>query len=1299
MRESYSRTRAYIIVVFFALGAMLNCAGEGCEGCDLMETIPGGFPSERRIENGMQIRVTSQGIQFLEENLDRILGDMMPDGLVFEVPPQCDIEILWVGMLDLCGTGSSDNCVADEPPCMLEVEILELSISPAPPASLNIDARINFWSLETMHTHSFLPGLNCQIDVDTRLGSQAYANATARIDFLQDSQSNRTSAVLTDLDIPDGDIESEDLVISGGLTCSGIDTFFKNTIIRQVKDKVREKIDEMMLSTNVTCDPDEPECPEMSSCQEVILQDNEGNDLFFYYCREDSDEGWVQAMGMEGRLNLGGLLYSLAPGSNDLDLHLRAGGYSSVVNEGLSLGVLAGTESSPANHPCVPALDPPLIEAAPTSTVFEGETRPDEKPFQIGIGIHKSFLETAIYAMFDAGAFCMAIGPRQNDFLTMGSFSVFLDSMTDLIHDGDPGIVLHLRPQSPFSLDLGAGTTDEEGNIEEPLLTLGAQDLAVDLYAFIDYRFIRLFRIIGDVSLPLNLDINEENQLIPVLGDLKGAFENIRVEESRLLAEDPEEIASVFPILIDTVSGMLGGNVLGPIDLPAFAGFNLILEEGSIASVDNNTFLAIFAGLDYVGIPPEEPSQLIGSVQTFARLVGVELPSEKDFNAISVDHTLKNGPVAVISLDAEVEPSVMGPEDIVEFSYRLNKGLWSPYFQTRTLEIQRPGLWLRGVHKVEVKARIAGKPESADPTPAVVEIEIDSHTGLAMHEDSSHSSAGLYGRVSPPSSGCSCRSSSEKTPGFPLLFLLVPALCFAHFMKRRSRGSGAKSSLVWLILPAIAITTVFAGCKKSAGRDCGDPSGLPLICAEPIPQCEYYEYLVGLEEMTYDRSCNPVPVLCDCDSDEVETGNYGRFLSMAEHNGLILISCYSDQWGDLNVVEVDHEGKIIPEAVDGVPFGTPLSGDPDGFRAGLARRGENVGKYTSIAFDSQGYAHISYIDVDERSVKHTKGLPGDWLSNHLENEKEGHEESVYTALLIDENDIPHIFFMVTGLEDEEGLGFKSELRLASASSSSPGNPADWSIEVIDETPVPCGGLCPEDKICLAESWTCVTEDDDCDLCEPNEGCIMGECIPVLEKPTWTDLPEGTGLFVSTGLLSDGRMVAVYYDRSAGSAMFASGMPGQSWNVQVLEGDAYSDVGLYASLFVDDEDNIHIAYHDAVHDNLVYRRLDSELTPEVREIADNGDREGEYHVVGLDTRIFSDRDNAVRIFYQDGTAADLWEAVRIADDEWSASPHLESEAGHGFFTHVVRASDGTFWAAEYRYDREAEKFKGVYAWSF
>ena len=64
---------------------------------------------------------------------------------------------------------------------------------------------------------------------------------------------------------------------------------------------------------------------------------------------------------------------------------------------------------------------------------------------------------------------------------------------------------------SSMEVGLGRYETDEEGNqvLVEPLLHLGARDLALDLRLAIAHRFVRLATIVVDLNIGLALDIGE----------------------------------------------------------------------------------------------------------------------------------------------------------------------------------------------------------------------------------------------------------------------------------------------------------------------------------------------------------------------------------------------------------------------------------------------------------------------------------------------------------------------------------------------------------------------------------------------------------------------------------------------------------------------------------------------------------------------------------------------------------------------------------------------------------------------
>ncbi len=77
----------------FVLVIFGGCAGScsGCSGCGVTP-LPGGFPSDKRVENATSVRLTDSGLKFLSANLGPIAGNLVgggtdPNGTItFDVP-------------------------------------------------------------------------------------------------------------------------------------------------------------------------------------------------------------------------------------------------------------------------------------------------------------------------------------------------------------------------------------------------------------------------------------------------------------------------------------------------------------------------------------------------------------------------------------------------------------------------------------------------------------------------------------------------------------------------------------------------------------------------------------------------------------------------------------------------------------------------------------------------------------------------------------------------------------------------------------------------------------------------------------------------------------------------------------------------------------------------------------------------------------------------------------------------------------------------------------------------------------
>jgi hypothetical protein len=285
---------------------------------------------------------------------------------------------------------------------------------------------------------------------------------------------------------------------------------------------------------------------------------------------------------------------------------------------------------------------------------------------------------------------------------------------------------------------------------------------------------------------------------------------------------------------------------------------------------------------------------------------------------------------------------------------------------------------------------------------------------------------------------------------------------------------------------------------------------------------------------------------------------------------------------------------------------------------------------------------IAYHDLDGHSLKLARETgDGDWETSVVDIDDTGDAViGQYASLAIGADGVPQIAYMAVGLDDGNG-GRTTELRYARAASAEPGQPDDWTVEVLDEEPIG-------------------------------------------EAPAYYDLPDGVGLFASLLLLPDGRPVVVYYNRVRGNLVVAEQQGG--WETTRLDGGGDSDRGAWADALVDESGTVHVAYQDAVGDQLLYTAWSGGDAGSI-EIVDDGVRGGESrtHPVGASASLFIDQDGAVSIAYQDGATSDLVIARRDGGS-WTRDD-LSAPLLDGF--HISAASrEGRSALSSYQYDQAA-----------
>jgi MYXO-CTERM domain-containing protein len=444
--------------------------------------------------------------------------------------------------------------------------------------------------------------------------------------------------------------------------------------------------------------------------------------------------------------------------------------------------------------------------------------------------------------------------------------------------------------------------------------------------------------------------------------------------------------------------------------------------------------------------------------------------------------------------------------------------------------------------------------------------------------------------------GCDC--SAGGSPGSIAGMLVVFGLALLFLARRRLRPPvGSARAIV-----AVAVTILGAG--MVGGCSCGSEAGPPI--------CEDDQVLICFDdEMT----------MCTC-TDQIRLGRVGQHSEMAVGpDGSYWVSAYNASYGDLMVANVFDQGRVPDEAwqfLDGIPEG-PVAVPGSDIRGGIREPGPDVGLYTSIATAETGEVVISYFAKETGSLK-VATFAGDTWATHdvdigsLGDDVQGFEiAGQYSSIVIGNDGLATVAYFVNVSDDE---GHRTEVRLARASAAAPSSAADWSIAVVEATPVE----------------------------------VTGEPDPL-------NIPEGSGLFIDVDLDSAGEPVLAYYDRTGGALRVAASDGAGGFAVTTLDGgDGARDVGWYPGLAVDSQDRVHVSYVSASNDDLLYiNTLDGspELVDDGYRIVgqtEDGLPEPEFHFVGDDSELVLTSAGAV-IIYQDATTHELLLARKDETGRW------------------------------------------------
>ncbi|MGM0577844.1 MAG: hypothetical protein ACQEXJ_19110 [Myxococcota bacterium] len=189
--------------------------------------------------------------------------------------------------------------------------------------------------------------------------------------------------------------------------------------------------------------------------------------------------------------------------------------------------------------------------------------------------------------------------------------------------------------------------------------------------------------------------------------------------------------------------------------------------------------------------------------------------------------------------------------------------------------------------------------------------------------------------------------------------------------------------------------------------------------------------------------------------------------------------------------------------------------------------------------------------------------------------------------------------------------------------------------------------------CSGEEGEAPCRDESCPV---DQTCVEGACRPI-EVPTATG---ELGQHTQVALRDDGRMVVVTWDRTHTNLVLALERPDGSLDKRIVAGWRFDDhqlldtrAGRWPSVAVDDQDVVHLAWHDGFESALKVARLtpDDDLAVETVDGAGEADR-------GTWTSLAVAPDGTVHVAYRDESARRLRHAERTPDGTW----HVESVDG-------------------------------------
>lgn len=746
MRASNGALTTRLVWLVVGVVTAMGCSSMGgMGGCAAMQPIPTGRYAGPKNDNAVNIRLSGQGINYLNSNWE-VLAEMFAPGRTLSVGVPCTVQTVnVVGDIAIADMGGM-NCTGEscgrqdgecntsgakaDLPANVAIQITGFSLVPRSPNAIEAQVQLSVDTstiLAASKSANFLAciGLSrmkCGVRFNTAARSPNDNRLKATVTFSIDQKWDKLLAFsissISGSDVcgasgapqPPECLQPEDITLSGQNTCGDIycDTLdvgvIKGTILRLISPLLQTQIRSTLATQSCeSCGgTGMPPCPTVGSATSVC-QDNVCKDA------ADNTKCVPRFLGVEGRVNLGATLGAFgAPPTAQMDLSFAAGS-SVAVDQGLSFGTRVGVKAVDV-APCVaPNAAPPIVAVSAPNFDMEAPSRmlPDggtTRAYHAAIGLSSPFLNLTFHEAHQAGALCLQLDTNNVGLINTGLFKTFLPSLGKLAtRDGkDAPMMVALRPGRAPTIVVGEGTVDPVTKRPiKPLITLALTDLSIDFYAMIDDRYARLFTLTADISLPLSLIFEGCDKVTPAIGDLKMLITNVRTANSEMLAEDPKVLEDLIPAVIGLAEPAVAGG-LGAFSLPSLGNFKLritgVKGVSQIAGSETYNHLGLFAEL----LPPMAACA-VTAPKTIATLRASEIPQASQMRLVGKKLTW---PTALLDVQS------VSKEGTATFSVKIDDGLWSEFgvAENGVLRVSHPRFLIQGQHTISVRSRVEEDP-------------------------------------------------------------------------------------------------------------------------------------------------------------------------------------------------------------------------------------------------------------------------------------------------------------------------------------------------------------------------------------------------------------------------------------------------------------------------------------------------------------------------------------------------------------------------------------------------------------